>query len=213
MPPLEFLEQTDFFFSYFVSLYFMVMCSCSHSVPGFWLNNDFQQIYNSRPPPSPHLFLGLYIPISCWEWGFYCSVTKSCLTLCDPYGLQHTRLLCPSLSLRVCSNSHPLSQWCYLISTFFAAPFFCLQSFPAMRIPWIGEGKTNPFHYERFFSISSILTHQVCLSHPKRQLVSLGREKLSQLPAMSLPQGSPGCQATTGWRALAQLLYAVMQRH
>ena len=38
-----------------------------------------------------------------------------------PLGLQHTRLPCPSLSHRVCSNSHPLSQWCYLtISSSFA---------------------------------------------------------------------------------------------
>ena len=28
-----------------------------------------------------------------------------------PNGLQHTRLLCPPLSPRVCSNSRPLSQW------------------------------------------------------------------------------------------------------
>ena len=31
-----------------------------------------------------------------------------------PHGLQHTRLPCPSLSPRVCSNPCPLSQWCYL---------------------------------------------------------------------------------------------------
>ena len=37
---------------------------------------------------------------------------KSCPTLW-PHGLQHARLPCPSLSLRVCSNSHPLSQWCH----------------------------------------------------------------------------------------------------
>ena len=31
-----------------------------------------------------------------------------------PHGLQHTRLLCPPLSPRVCSNSCLLSWWCYL---------------------------------------------------------------------------------------------------
>ena len=30
------------------------------------------------------------------------------------HGLQHARLLCPLLFLRVCSNSCPLSRWCYL---------------------------------------------------------------------------------------------------
>ena len=31
----------------------------------------------------------------------------------QPHGLQHARLLCPSLSPRICSNSCPLSQWFY----------------------------------------------------------------------------------------------------
>ena len=30
-----------------------------------------------------------------------------------PHGLQHTRLLCPPLSPRVCSISCPLSWWCH----------------------------------------------------------------------------------------------------
>ena len=45
--------------------------------------------------------------------------------------LQHSRLPCPLLSPGVCSNSCPLSWWCYLIFSSSAAPFFCLQSFPA----------------------------------------------------------------------------------
>ena len=48
------------------------------------------------------------------------------------HGLQDTRLPCTSLSPRVCSNSYPLSQWCYLtISS--SAPLFssCPQTFPA----------------------------------------------------------------------------------
>ena len=48
-----------------------------------------------------------------------------------PHGLQHARLLCPPLSPRVCSNSCPLSQWCYLTISSSAAPFsFCPWSFP-----------------------------------------------------------------------------------
>ena len=59
-----------------------------------------------------------------------CSVTKSCLTL-QPHGLQHTRLLCPPLSPRVCSDSCPLSWWCYRIISSSITPFSCPQSFPA----------------------------------------------------------------------------------
>ena len=44
---------------------------------------------------------------------FCYSVTRSSPTL-QFHGLQYTRLPCPSLSLRVCSDSCPLSQRCYL---------------------------------------------------------------------------------------------------
>ena len=51
-----------------------------------------------------------------------------------PHGLQHTRLFCTPLSPRVCSNSRPLSWWCYLTISSSAAAFsFCLPPFPASR--------------------------------------------------------------------------------
>ena len=41
-------------------------------------------------------------------------------------------LLCPTPFPGVCSNSNPLTGWCYLAITFSVAPFsFCPQSFPA----------------------------------------------------------------------------------
>ena len=47
------------------------------------------------------------------------------------HGLLHSRLLCPSLFLGVCSNSCPLSQQCHpTISSFFAPFSSCPQSFP-----------------------------------------------------------------------------------
>ena len=50
------------------------------------------------------------------------------------HGLQHTRLLCPPPSPRVCSNLCPLSWWCYPNISSSAAPFsFYLQSFPALE--------------------------------------------------------------------------------
>ena len=49
-----------------------------------------------------------------------------------PRGLQHTRLLCPLLSPRVCLNSCLLSWWYYLTISSSVIPFcFCLKSFPA----------------------------------------------------------------------------------
>ena len=50
----------------------------------------------------------------------------------QPHGMQHTRLPCPSLSPRVCSNSCPLSWWCHpSISSLIAPSPPALKSFPA----------------------------------------------------------------------------------
>ena len=54
--------------------------------------------------------------------------SKSCLTQ-GPHGLPHARLPCPPLSPIVCSDSCPLSRWCYITISSSAGPFsFCLQS-------------------------------------------------------------------------------------
>ena len=50
----------------------------------------------------------------------------------QPHGLQHARLLGPSLFPRVCSNSRPLSQWCHPIISSSVVPFSSYpQIFPA----------------------------------------------------------------------------------
>ena len=50
------------------------------------------------------------------------------------HGLQTFRLLCPSLSSRVCSSSRSLSQWCHPTISFPIIPFSsCLLSFSASR--------------------------------------------------------------------------------
>ena len=64
---------------------------------------------------------------SCW-----CSVTKFCLTLCDPINCSTASLPYPSLSPRVCSNSRPSSWWCHPVISSSVIPFSsCLQSFLA----------------------------------------------------------------------------------
>ena len=62
-----------------------------------------------------------------------CSVIKSYLTL-PLHGLQHGGIPCPSPSSRVCSNSCPLSWWCYETTSSSVSPFSsCPQSFPATK--------------------------------------------------------------------------------
>ena len=73
----------------------------------------------------------------------YCSVAKSCLSLCNPMNwLEQARLLCPPFYPGVCSNSCPLSQWCCLTISSSAALFsFYLLSFSQHQgvFQWIGS--------------------------------------------------------------------------
>ena len=56
----------------------------------------------------------------------------------QPNGLQNTRLPCPSLSLRACSDSCPLSQWCH--PTIILCHPLLLQSFPALwSFQWVSS--------------------------------------------------------------------------
>ena len=76
---------------------------------------------------------------------YCCSIMSNSL---QPHALQQARLLCPPLSPGVCSNSCPLSQWCYPnISSSGALFSFCLQSFPEsesfpMSQPFISGGQS-----------------------------------------------------------------------
>ena len=74
------------------------------------------------------------------------------------HGLKHTRLPCPSLSSQVCSDSCPLSWWCYLTISSSAALFsFCLQSFLASGsspMSWLFTSG-SPKDWNFSFSISS----------------------------------------------------------
>ena len=81
----------------------------------------YERYYKSRddPPSQTHCILLL----------FSRAIVSNSL---QPHGLQHARLPCPSLSPRVCSNSCPLSRWCYpTISSSVTCFSSCLQSFPA----------------------------------------------------------------------------------
>ena len=73
-------------------------------------------------------------PIS-WHLHLFSSVQFSHSVVSNslqPHGLQHTRLPCPSPTLRIYSNSCPLSQRCYPTISSSVVPFSShLQSFPA----------------------------------------------------------------------------------
>ena len=69
-----------------------------------------------------------------WDFPVIVVQSLSCVWLFATHGLQHARLPCPSLSPEVCSDSCPLSWWCYPTISSSAALFsFCLQSSPASK--------------------------------------------------------------------------------
>ena len=71
-------------------------------------------------------------PLSCC---CCCSVTKSYLTLCDPVGYKHARLLCPPPAPGVYSNLCPLSWWCHTTILSSVVPLLLLLSiFPSIRV-------------------------------------------------------------------------------
>ena len=75
--------------------------------------------------------------------------------------LQHTRLLYPPLSPRICSDSCPLSRWCHLTISSSAARFsFCLQSFPAS-----GISTSSPYYilYRITLSLVMLITFVILL--------------------------------------------------
>ena len=69
-------------------------------------------------------------PMNSWDTFVVVQLLSHDRFLGGPHGLQHARLPCPSLSPGVCSNSCPLSRWCYLTISSSVVPFsFCLQYF------------------------------------------------------------------------------------
>ena len=58
-----------------------------------------------------------------------------------PWTVARQACLFSTVSPRVCSNSCPLSRWCYLAISYSSTPFsFCLQSFPApqfLPVSWL----------------------------------------------------------------------------
>ena len=70
-----------------------------------------------------------YIELTFLSFWFSCSVVSDSFR---PHGLKHARLLCPSPTLRPCSNSCPLSLWFHPTISSSVVPFSsCPQSFQA----------------------------------------------------------------------------------
>ena len=79
----------------------------------------------------------------------------------QPNGLQYARLTCPSPTPRACSNSCPLSRWCYPTISSSVVPFSsCLQYFPA----------SGSFPMSQFFTSGGQKVLELQLQHQSFQL-------------------------------------------
>ena len=147
-----------------------------------------------------------------WRGSCCCSVTKSCLTISlQPHGLHHTRLPCPSLSLRACLNSCPLSWWCHpTISSLVARCSSYLQSFPASGSFLLNQLFTSgdqsirtsasllPMNIQGWFPLG-LTVHEISqartlewVAMPSSQESNLGLLSLLHGQAGSLPLVPPG---------------------
>ena len=91
------------------------------------------------------------------------------------HGLQHTKLPCPSLSPWVCSNSYPLSQWCYPTISSSVTPFFsCPQSFPESGSFPMTRLFTSEWSRQNVYRTSVVAQWiRICLSMQETQVWSL----------------------------------------
>ena len=107
-----------------------------------------------------------------------------------PYGLQHARLPCPSLSPRVYSNSCPLSQWCHPTITSSVSPFSsCPQSVPASGAFPMNQLFT-PCAWPKYWSFSSSISP----SSEYSGLISLRIDWFDLLAVQGTQESSPAPQ-------------------
>ena len=119
---------------------------------------------------------------------FSCSVMLKSLW---PHGLQHAKLPCPSPTLRIYSNSYPLSQWYHAIILSFVVPFSsCLESFPASGSFPVGQFFVSSGQSIGVSASASVLPMNIQDWFPLgwTGLISLQSKRLSRVFSKLTPQ-------------------------
>ena len=142
--------------------------------PGDWTHVSClaSGFFTTEPPGKPPV-LG--------NSQFNSVVTQSCPALCDPHGLQHLRLPCPSPTPGVYLNSCPLSRWCHPAISSSVVPFSsCPQSFPASGSFPMSQYFTSGGQSIGTLALASVLPMNIQDSFP------LGLTKLISLQSKGL---------------------------
>ena len=95
-----------------------------------------------------------------------------------PHGLQPTRLLCLSHSLRVCSGSCPLSWWCYLSHPLLPpSPFAIYLSQHQHLFQWVSSLVLYWTNSIKSFKMEHIKKKNSLNNSPKREWTKLRKPK------------------------------------
>ena len=92
-----------------------------------------------------------------------------------PHGLQHTRLPCPSPTLRIYSNSCPLSWWCHPTISLCHPLFLPPSIFPSIRV--FSNESALRIRWPKYWSFS----FSISLSNEYSGLISIGMDWLDLL--------------------------------
>ena len=90
----------------------------------FW-QLTYSKIFDSKLYKDIMGYIYIYVCVCVWIYIYiyiYVSVVIQLLSPVWLFETPYTSLLCPPLSPGICSNSCPLSQWCYLTISSYAAP-------------------------------------------------------------------------------------------
>ena len=145
-----------------------------------------------------------------------------------PHGMHHTRLSCPLLSPKLCSNSCPLGQWCHPTISFSIRSPLLPSIFPSIRVffQWVSFSHQVAKVLELQLSISPSNEYSGLISFrgwlvwalscpsnssPASQLKSISSSALSsECAAFYIQKGLPGIVFSFSWRKLQDSIVCLL---
>ena len=128
---------------------------------------------------------------------FSCPVVSDSL-----HGLQHVRLLCPSLSPRVCSDLCALSSWWPSNHLNLCHPLFLLPSiFPSIRV--FSNESALPIRWSQYWSFSFSIS-------PSNEYSGLISFRIDWLDLLAVPRDSQETSLTPQFESINSLALSLL---